>query len=442
LLGCLYNGDSFAPSSQETVGTESLETTSFAVFFLTGYLMPSCVLAYSGGLDTSVILGWLQDEGYQVHAVYVDLGQPCEDRQAILKKAQDCGATSAQIVDVQEELCRDFAFPVLRWQAKYEGIYLLGTSIARPLISKACLQIARDVGADAYAHGATGKGNDQCRFQLAAEALNPKVKVIAPWRIPKFRKLFPGRTEMIAYCDEKNIPVKASVKKPYSSDENCLHISYEAGSLEDLTVNGVELVEFGMTVSPQQAPDKIEKVTIDFEKGVPTKLNGKSLSALEMVKSLNIIGGRNGIGRIDMVENRFVGMKSRGVYEAPGMTILYDAHRVLEQLTMDRDLMHLRNRMAPEVAEMVYYGFWYAQKMDALMAFMESSQRYVTGSVTLNLYKGNIMVDSRTSPYSLYDEKIATMEGGGTYNQDDAEGFLRIQGLPVRVQGVVHPRKY
>ena len=404
--------------------------------------MPSCVLAYSGGLDTSVILGWLQDEGYEVHAVYVDLGQPCEDRQAILNKAKQCGAKSARIIDVQDELCRDFAFPVLQWQAKYEGIYLLGTSIARPLISKACLQIAREVGADAYAHGATGKGNDQCRFQLAAEALEPSVRVIAPWRIEKFRKLFPGRKEMIAYCEERKIPVKASVAKPYSSDENCLHISYEAGKLEDLTVNGVELVDFGMTVSPQQAPDKIEPVTIAFESGVPVAVNGRRLKPIEIVKELNKIGGRNGVGRVDVVENRFVGMKSRGVYEAPGMTILYDAHRVVEQLTLDRDLTHLRDRLAPEVAEMVYYGFWYHAKLDALLAFIREAQRNVTGEVTLNLYKGNLMVASRTSPRSLYDEGIASMEGGGSYNQTDAEGFLRIQGLPGRVQGRINRREY
>lgn len=404
--------------------------------------MPSCVLAYSGGLDTSVILGWLMDEGYDVHAVYVDLGQPCEDREAILEKARKVGAKSARIVDAQEEMCRDFAFPVMQWQAKYEGIYLLGTSIARPLISKVCLQVAREVGADAYAHGATGKGNDQCRFQLAAEALDPSVNVIAPWRMEKFRNVFPGRSQMIAYCEQKNIPIKVSSAKPYSSDENCLHISYEAGELEDLTVNGVELVDFGMGVSPQQAPDKSEKVTVAFEAGIPVAVNGKKVTALEAVKTLNEIGGRNGVGRIDMVENRFVGMKSRGVYEAPGMTILYDAHRVLEQLTLDRDLTHLRDRLAPEVAELVYYGFWYAAKFDALLAFIHEAQKNVTGEVTLNLYKGNLQVDSRTSPNSLYDEGIATMEGGGSYNQTDAEGFLRIQGLPVRVQGRVTPRSY
>src|SRR6266853_1869897 len=249
--------------------------------------MPSCVLAYSGGLDTSVILGWLQDEGYEVHAVYVDLGQPCEDRQAILKKARDIGARSSRIVDAQEELCRDFAFPVMQWQAKYEGVYLLGTSIARPLISKVCLQVAREVGAQAYAHGATGKGNDQCRFQLAAEALDPDVRVIAPWRIERFRQTFPGRREMIAYCDSRKIPVKASVSKPYSSDENCLHISYEAGRLEDPTISGVDLVEFGMTVSPQQAPDRVERVTIAFESGIPVAVDGKRLSPLGIVTQLN-----------------------------------------------------------------------------------------------------------------------------------------------------------
>lgn len=401
-----------------------------------------CVLAYSGGLDTSVILGWLQDQGYEVHAVYVDLGQPCEDRDAIMQKARDCGAASSRLIDVREELCRDFAFPVLAWQAKYEQIYLLGTSIARPLISKICLQIAREVGAVAYAHGATGKGNDQCRFQLAAEALDPKVEMIAPWRIKEFRDAFPGRTELIAYCEEKNIPVKASTAKPYSSDENVLHISYEAGDLEELDVNGVELVEFGMGVSPQEAPDQSESVTIGFKAGVPTTLNGKEVNALEMVEQLNDIAGRNGIGRIDMVENRFVGMKSRGVYESPGMTVLYDALMYIEQLTMDRDLMHLRDRLAPEVAEMVYYGFWYTPKMDALMSFIKEAQSQTTGEVTLKLYKGNISVDSRQSPNSLYDAEIATMEGGGSYNQDDAEGFLRIQGLPSRVQGTVTPREY
>src|ERR1700733_708630 len=315
--------------------------------------MSSCVLAYSGGLDTSVILGWLMDEGYKIHCVYVDLGQPRQDRETILKKAPDTGPPPARIIDAPEELCRGLAFPVLQWQAKYEAVYLLGTSIARPLIAKACLQAARDVGADAYAHGATGKGNDQCRFQLAAEALDPSVKIIAPWRIEKFRQKFPGRTEMIAYCNAKKIPVKATVSKPYSSDENCLHISYEAGKLEDPNVNGCEIVEFGMPVSPKKAPDAVESVTVGFEQGVPKLLDGKPRTPFQMVADLNAIGGRNGVGRIDVVENRFVGMKSRGVYEAPGMTLLYEAHRAVEQLTMDRDLMHLRDRLPPRRA---YHG--------------------------------------------------------------------------------------
>jgi len=402
----------------------------------------SCVLAYSGGLDTSVILGWLVDQGYDVHAVYVDLGQPCEDRLAICDKAKNTGAVSARIVDAQEELCRDFAFPVLQFQAKYEGVYLLGTSIARPIISKCCLQVAREVGATAYAHGATGKGNDQCRFQLAAEALNPDIEIIAPWRDEKFRKAFPGRSEMIQYCEKKNIPVKASLAKPYSSDENCLHISYEAGILEKLDVCGVESVEFGMCVLPQNAPDAVEQVSVTFESGVPVAVNGKKKTAVEIVKELNTIGGRNGVGLVDIVENRFVGMKSRGVYEAPGMTILYAAHRYVEQLTLDHGLLHLRDRLAPEVAEMVYCGFWYHAKMDALLAFIREAQKPVSGEVVLNLYKGNIIVQSRSSENSLYDESIATMEGGGTFNQTDATGFLRIQGLPGRVQGKIHPRKF
>ncbi len=404
--------------------------------------MTSCVLAYSGGLDTSVILGWLQDEGYEVHAVYVDLGQPCEDREAILQKARDHGAKSSRIVDAREELCREYAFPVLQWQAKYEGIYLLGTSIARPLISKACLQVAREVGARAYAHGATGKGNDQCRFQLAAEALDPDIKIIAPWRIEAFRKLFPGRTEMIDYCNAKNIPVKASIEKPYSSDENCLHISYEAGRLEDPNVNGMEMVDFGMTVSPQEAPDKVEEVTVSFKSGVPVAINGAQKSPLEMVEGMNKIAGRNGVGRIDIVENRFVGMKSRGVYEAPGMTALYAAHLALEQITLDRDLVHLRDRLSPEVAEMVYYGFWFVPKFDSLLAFIRETQKPVTGEVTFGLYKGNVMIHGRTSPNSLYDAEVASMEGGGSYDQTDAEGFLRLHGLPSRVLGKVTPREY
>ncbi len=403
--------------------------------------MKKCVLAYSGGLDTSVILGWLIEQGYEVVAVYVDLGQPCEDREATLQKARDCGAVKALLVDAREELCRDFAFPTLQWQARYEGTYLLGTSIARPLISKVCVEICHAEGATVFAHGATGKGNDQCRFQLAAEALDPAIELLAPWRIAAFRDRFPGRKELIEFCAEKSIPVKASKEKPYSSDENCLHTSYEAGLLEELDTDGYALVDFGMSVSPQEAPDTPETIRLEFEAGVPVRLDGKALPPHEMVLALNEIGGRNGIGRIDILENRLVGMKSRGVYEAPGMTLLYEAHRLIEQLTLDRDLVHLRDRLSPEVAESVYYGFWYCAKMDALLAFIREAQRPVTGSVELALYKGNMLVRSRESSESLYDAAIASMEGGGSYDQTDAEGFLRILGLPLRVQGTVRPRR-
>lgn len=399
--------------------------------------MTVCVLAYSGGLDTSCMLAWLIDRGYEVHAVYVDLGQPGEDRQVMKDKATKIGAKSVRMIDAREELCRDFAFPCLQWQAKYEGPYLLGTSIARPLISKKILEVADEVGAEVYVHGATGKGNDQCRFQLAAEALRPDIHVYAPWRTPEWRESFPGRTEMIDYCQSKGIPVKATAKKPYSSDENVLHISYEAGELEKLDVCGVDLVDFEMTCSPQEAPEAGEEVTIGFEQGVPVSVNGQATTALQAVEQLNEIGGRNGIGRIDIIENRFVGMKSRGVYEAPGMTLLYEAASHIEQLTLDRDLTHLRDSLAPIVSEMVYYGFWYSAKMDALMAFIRKSHEVVSGTVKLRLYRGNTIVLERESPNSLYDEGIATMEAGGTYNQDDAEGFIRIQGLPYRVQGMV-----
>ncbi len=397
--------------------------------------MTVCVLAYSGGLDTSCMLAWLIDRGYEVHAVYVDLGQPGEDRQAMREKAIKIGAKSVHMIDAREELCRDFAFPCLMWQAKYEGPYLMGTSIARPLITKKILEVAEQVGAEVYVHGATGKGNDQCRFQLAAEALRPDIRVYAPWRTQEWRDAFPGRTEMIQYCQEKGIPVKATASKPYSSDENVLHISYEAGELERLDVCGVDLVDFTMTCSPEEAPDRPEEVTIGFESGIPGTVNGQPCSALEVVQTLNEIGGRHGIGRIDIVENRFVGMKSRGVYEAPGMTLLYEAARHVEQLTLDRDLTHLRDSLSPLVAEIVYYGFWYSARMEALMAFIRKSHRFVTGEVRLRLYKGTMTVVARSSPNSLYDEGIATMESGGDYNQDDAEGFIRIQGLPYRVQG-------
>ncbi len=397
--------------------------------------MASVVLAYSGGLDTSVIVKWLVDEGYTVHAVYIDVGQPCDDIEQVKKKAAQSGAADCHVVDKKEELCRDFAFPSIQWDTKYETVYLMGTSVARPVITKGCLEVAKKVGATAFAHGATGKGNDQCRFELVANSLWPGIEVIAPWRIQRFREKFPGRTEMIAYSEENNIPVKATKAAPYSSDENCLHVSYEAGVLEDPEIEGVTIPEYQMAVLPEHAPDKSEKVTVAFEDGIPTGINGKTIeSAYELVNLANEIGGRNGVGILDMVENRFVGMKSRGVYEAPGMALLYEAHRQLEQITVDRDLVHLRDRLAVDVSELIYNGFWYSRKLDALMAFIKEAQRHVTGEVALRLYKGNMIPLSRKSPFSAYSEEIATMEGGGSYNQDDATGFLRIQGLPLRVQ--------
>jgi len=400
----------------------------------------TCVLAYSGGLDTSVILGWLIEQGHEVVAVYVDLGQPCEDREAILRKARDCGAVEALIVDVREDLCRDFAFPVMQWQARYEGTYLLGTSIARPLIARVCVDVARQRGARIFAHGATGKGNDQCRFQLAAEALDPGIRVLAPWRIAGFRDRFPGRQELIEFCAARRIPVKASKGKPYSSDENCLHTSYEAGLLEDLATDGFGLVEFGMTVSPQAAPERPETVTIDFEAGVPVALDGRPLRAHEIVLALNEIGGRNGVGRTDIVENRLVGMKSRGVYETPGGTILCVAHQGLEQITLDRDTLHYKDVVAQRYAEVVYNGQWFTPLREALEAFFDATQQHVTGTARIKLYKGNASLVGRKAARGLYNPDIASFTMSESYNQQDAAGFITIFGLPIKLQALTDGR--
>ena len=393
--------------------------------------MPSCVLAYSGGLDTSVILGWLQEEGYDVHCVYVDLGQPCEDRQAVLEKARNA-AQVARIVDAREELCRDFAFPVLQWQAKYEGIYLLGTSIARPLISKVCLDVAREVGADAYAHGATGKGNDQCRFQLAAEAPihGENNRPLADRKIsPAFR---PHGNDRFLRAEEDS--GQGVVSKPYSSDENCLHISYEAGQFGRPDGQRRRVGRFWHDGLPQQAPTtpKLSRSALSPE--FPCRQRAAA-PAFEIVEELNQIGGRNGVGRIDMVENRFVGMKSRGVYESPGMTLLYAGHRVVEQLTLDRDLMHLRDRLAPEVAEMVYYGFLVSRQVRcAIGLYSSGAQKPVTGEVTLSLYKGNVDVASRSSPRASTTKESPAWKGAAGTIKPTPRG-LRIQGRPVARAG-------
>jgi argininosuccinate synthase len=406
------------------------------------------VLAYSGGLDTSVLLSWIKDtyNNAEMIAFCANIGQE-EELKGLEKKAKKTGASKIYIDDLQEEFARDFIFPMIRAGAIYEGQYFLGTSIARPLIAKRMVEIARAEGADAIGHGATGKGNDQVRFELTAAALAPELQIIAPWRDERFRKDFPGRQAMIDYCASKNIPVQASAKKPYSMDRNLLHISYEAGILEDPWYDSMDLKnrEYFTTLSvlPEDAPDKPEYVTIDFEKGDAVAVNGKAMDPLAVMKTLNKLGGKHGVGRVDMVENRYVGMKSRGVYETPGGAILQFAHRQIESLTMDREVMHLRDSLIPKYAELVYYGYWYSPERLALQALVEESQKNVTGTVRVKLYKGGIYVAGRKSPVSLYNPHIATMEADPTkaYNQDDATGFIRLNGLRLRVGAAVHNSK-
>ena len=401
------------------------------------------VLAYSGGLDTSVILAWLK-ETYQAEIVAfcADIGQE-EELKGLDKKALRTGASKIVIDDLREEFARDFIYPMMQAGAIYENQYFLGTSIARPLIAKRMVEIARSEKADAIAHGATGKGNDQVRFELTAAALAPELGVIAPWREARFRELFPGRAEMIAYCEQRRIPVQATAKKPYSMDRNLLHISYEAGILEDPWLDAFAPAHRGMftlSVAPEDAPDRAEYVTLDFERGDCVAVNGRKLSPLGVMSALNKIGGKHGIGRVDLVENRFVGMKSRGVYETPGGAILHFAHRQMESITMDREVMHLRDSLIPRYAELVYYGFWFAPERLALQALVTESQKHVSGTVRLKLYKGNIMTAGRKSPLSLYNPHIATMEADPTkaYDQGDATGFIRLNGLRLKVGARVH----
>jgi argininosuccinate synthase len=396
------------------------------------------VLAYSGGLDTSVILSWLREKyEAEIVAFCANIGQE-EELKGLATKARRTGAASCHIIDLQEEFARDFIFPMIQAGAVYEGQYFLGTSIARPLIAKGMIEVARQERAHALAHGATGKGNDQVRFELTAAALAPELKVIAPWREARFREQFPGRAEMIAYCAERGVPVQASAKKPYSMDRNLLHISFEAGILEDPWMDAFAPSNkdmFKLSVAPEDAPDRPEYLTLDFEKGICVGVNGKTLSPLGVMKRLNQLGGKHGVGRVDMVENRYVGMKSRGVYETPGGAILHFGHRQMETLTMDREVMHLRDSLIPRYAELVYYGYWFAPERLALQAFVTESQKNVTGMVRLKLYKGNIMCGGRKSPVSLYSPAIATMEADPTkaYNQDDATGFIRLNALRLKV---------
>jgi len=399
------------------------------------------VLAYSGGLDTSVIVKWLR-ETYDAEIVTfaADIGQE-EELRGLAAKARRTGATRHYTLDLVEEFARDFIYPMIRANAVYEGQYYLGTSIARPLIAQAQIAIAKKEHADTVSHGATGKGNDQCRFELTYMALAPKLQIIAPWKLDAFREKFPGRAEMIAYCQQHKIPVEASLHKPYSMDRNLLHISYEAGILEDPWFDPTTAKNKGMfklSVSPEDAPDRAEYVELEFARGDCVAVNGKKLTPAGVLKALNRLGGKHGIGRVDLVENRFVGMKSRGVYETPGGTILMQGHRQIESLTLDREVMHLRDSLIPKYAELVYYGFWFAPEREALQALVDESQKFVTGTVRLKLYKGNVITCGRKSKYSLYDAKIASMEGVKSwYNQNDATGFIRLNGLRLRARNLV-----
>jgi argininosuccinate synthase len=417
------------------------------------------LVAYSGGLDTSVLLLWLKQKYHaEIIAYCANIGQG-DELAGLEAKALSTGASKCFIGDLREDFAANFIFPIIQANAVYEGRYLLGTSIARPCITKGMMDVALAESADAIAHGATGKGNDQVRFELSAASLAPRVKCIAPWRDASFRAQFPGRSEMIAYAEANKIPIKASMRKPYSMDRNLLHISFEAGSMEDPWYDATTVADrdmYVLSVSPEDAPDRAEYIEILFEKGNAIGLKhedmGGILTALGDVQAsgqqdghalltpygvmrvLNLLGGRNGIGRIDIVENRFVGMKSRGIYETPGGTILHAAHRDLEALVVDRESMHIRDSLIPKYAQLVYNGFWYAPEREAIQALVTETQKTVTGEVRLKLYKGNVMQAGRRSPMSLYSEAVATMEGGQeqAYNQDDASGFIALNALRLK----------
>ncbi len=390
------------------------------------------VLAYSGGLDTSVILHWLIKKGFDVVAFIADLGQQ-EDLKAAKEKALKIGASKVYIEDAREEFVTDFIFPSIKANAVYEGRYLMGTSLARPLIAKKQIEIAKKEKADYASHGATGKGNDQVRFELTYYSLNPGIKVIAPWKDAEFLAQFKGRSDMIEYAEKNNIPIKATKSKPYSTDANLMHISYEAGILEDPT-KALADENFQMTKSPKEAPDKETLIEIGFKQGIPVKVKNKNdgtvkAKPLELFQYLNKIAGENGIGRIDMVENRFVGIKSRGVYETPAGTVLHIAHRDIEGLTLDREVAHLKDMLMPKFAELVYYGFWYSPEMEFLMAAFNKSQEFVNGTVYLSLYKGNCTVTGRYSKDSLYNRNLSSMDAVGGYDQKDAKGFIKLNAL-------------
>jgi argininosuccinate synthase len=390
------------------------------------------VLAYSGGLDTSVILKWLLDKGYDVIAYIADVGQDDNFEEA-KEKALKIGASKVYIEDLKEELIVDYVYPAIKANAKYENRYMLGTSLARPIIAKRHIEIAEKENADYVSHGATGKGNDQVRFELTFYALKPDIKVIAPWKTQEFLDQFKGRTDMLKYAEDKGIPVKQTLKKPFSEDDNLIHISHEAGILEDPAYKADKSILSKMT-PPQDAPDKETHLAIYFKDGIPTKVvntddKTEKNKPLDIINYLNKVGGENGIGLVDMVENRFVGIKSRGVYETPGVTILYAAHADLEGVAMDREVMKYRNMLSPFFAELIYNGFWFSPEMDFLMAAINKSQEYVDGVVNVTLYKGNVIIDGRESPNSLYDKELSSMDIEGGFDQKDSEGFIKINAI-------------
>jgi argininosuccinate synthase len=386
------------------------------------------VVAYSGGLDTSVIITWLKETyGCEVIAFTADIGQG-EELEPLREKAIRTGASKISIDDLREEFVLDFVFPMLRTNAVYEGRYLLGTSIARPLIAKRQIEIAVRENADAVCHGATGKGNDQVRFELTYFALKPDVKIVAPWREWSMK----GREELIAYAEKHGIPVTATKAKPYSTDRNLLHISYEGGVLEDPWKESTNDM-YTLAVPVEKAPDRAEYVEVEYEAGNPVAINGKKLSPAALLAEANRIAGAHGVGRVDLVENRYVGMKSRGVYETPGGTLLHAAHRAVESITMDREAMHLRDSLIPRYAELVYYGYWFAPERTMLQAAVDESQKNVTGTARVKLYKGNCDTVGRKSPVSLYNPELATFEADRVYDQKDAEGFIRLNALRLRI---------
>jgi argininosuccinate synthase len=398
-------------------------------------MVKKIVLAYSGGLDTSVAIEWLKETyGAEVIAFCADLGQG-EDLRLVKRKALQTGASKVYVEDLREEFVRDYIFPMLRGNAVYEGFYLLGTSIARPLIAKKQVEIADKEGADAVAHGATGKGNDQVRFELTCYALRPDIRVIAPWR----EWTFNSRQSLIDYAKAHSIPVTATKKKPFSTDRNLFHISYEGGILEDPWAEPPPDM-YTMTSPPEKTPDRPVYVEIGFEGGDPVTLNGKSLSPAVLLEKLNKIAGRHGVGRVDIVENRFVGMKSRGVYETPGGTVLHVARKAVESITLDREVAHMLDSLSPKYAEMIYYGYWFSPERIAIQKMIDEVQKGVTGTARLKLYKGGCLTVGRKSPYSLYDERLATFEAEDVYNQKDAEGFIKLQALRLKANRFLRDR--